>query len=175
MNGKTHVIYGIGFIILIYALAAYVSWATELFERPDLLICVVGGTFGALFPDFDRFLGWENHRDTLSHSSFLPLLATAAYVFSSNMTSTWLLLFVTLGIGTHLLFDMFLNSIPEPYDKSIFTRWGFRIRYLAKGKAGGTFKNYKHKYANKHKIRWLLSNAVMCSLLAVFLFIKILY
>ncbi len=175
MNGKTHVFYGIGFVFLIYAMLVYISWTTGLFDRPDLLIMVVGGTFGALFPDFDRFFGWENHRDTISHSSLLPLLATISFIFSPNMTSSWLLFFVNLGIGTHLIYDMFLSDIPDKYNESIFGRWGYRLVYFVDGKVGGTFKGYNHKYANQHKRKWLLTNGILCLILAGILFIKIFY
>jgi len=176
MNGRTHVIYGIGLVFLIYAILVWFAIQNPFYEIPALLAFGVGGTFGALFPDFDFILGNGSpkfHRNTLTHSSLIPISVTIAYAFTPDNFARTLLMFICLGMSTHLLFDIFVSDVPEKFERNIFHRWGYRLSAFFSGKVGGRFKGSGAKWANEHKRSYLLIHTLLCVICAAVLFLFI--
>lgn len=166
MNGRTHVFYGFGLVALVCAVLLWFAYGDANYDYPSLLMIGVGGTFGALFPDFDLIFGIRHHRNTLTHSALLPVAVTIAYAFTPSVDARTLLMFVSIGMMTHFLFDLFVSNV----EGNIVTRWGRRLYLFAKGKVGGSFKGSGAKWANKHERAYLLIHAGLCIVCAVVLF-----
>lgn len=170
MNGRTHVIYGFGLVMVLCAFLLWFAHSISSYDYPSLLACGVGGAFGALFPDFDLYFGIDKHRNTLTHSAMLPILTTVAYAFTPDIFARTLLLFISFGMATHLLFDLFISAVPEGSKGNIVRRWGYRIVAFLKGDVGGSFKGSGAKWANKHKRAYLLIHSILCVLCSFVLF-----
>lgn len=162
MNGRTHAIYGIGLVFLVYLFIVLFWFKNQTFDFPSLLAFGVGGTFGALFPDFDLFFGIGNHRNTLTHSSLVPILVTFSYGFTDDEFARTLLMFICFGMATHLSFDLFISDVPEEHKSNIVKRWSYRMSAFLSGKVGGKFKGSGSDWANKHKRGYLLLHSVFC-------------
>jgi len=170
MNGRTHVVYGIGLVFLVYVLIMYICWIKDTMNiSPSFLAFFVGGTFGALFPDFDLFFGIGKHRNTLTHSSIFPVLVTFSYGFNDDVFARTLLMFICFGMATHLTFDLFISDVPEEYKSSIVKRWAYRIGAFLSGKVGGKFKGNGNEWANKHKREYLIVHAISCMICGILL------
>lgn len=171
MNGRTHVIYGFSIVALFAAFLLWFAYNHVGYDYPSLLMVGVGGPFGALFPDFDLFFGIKHHRNTLTHSAVLPILVTVSYAYTSSVDARTLLLFICIGMTTHLLFDLFTSEI----EGNLVSRWGRRVWLVLHGKVGGSFKGSGSKWANKHEVAYLLIHAILCMICAVVLFFGIYY
>jgi len=178
MNGKTHVIYGFLVSILVFAGLSYLALTIEgldfggLFGIPALLMFGGGTILGAMFPDYDILLAPSKqrlklHRNTLTHSSIIPVAATIAYAFTDDITARVFLLFICVGMATHLWFDMFISDVEG---MTFINRWGKRLFYFFQGNVGGTFKGSGHKWANQHKRAYLIIHATICMICAGILF-----
>lgn len=173
MNGRTHVIYGIGLVFLIFGLLSWFAFKSAAYDYPSFLAFGVGAVFGTLFPDFDFI--WGNgspkfHRSTLTHSAIVPIAVTIAYAFSPDVFARTLLMFISLGMMTHLLFDMFIGNVSKERAGNIISRWGYRIIAFLKGNVGGSFKGFGAVWANKHERAYLLIHSALCIVCAVVLF-----
>jgi len=168
LNGRTHLIYGFGLVILIGAFLLWFAYGNDNYDYPSLLAIGVGGSFGALFPDFDQYLGIQHHRNTLTHSSIVPVMTTIAYAFTPDIFARTLLMFIAIGMTTHLVFDVFISSAPKNYN--LVGRWSWRIVQFLKGDVGGSFKGSGAAWANKHKRSYLLLHALICIICASILF-----
>lgn len=162
MNGRTHLIYGFGFVMLICAFLLWLAHRDIAYDYPSLLACGVGGAFGALFPDFDVYLGMGFHRNTLTHSSILPVLTTIAYAFTPDIFARTLLMFICIGMITHFWLDLFINDVPKEHAGNIVSRWVYRIGAFIKGNVGGSFKGFGSKWANDHERTYLLTHIFIC-------------
>jgi len=166
MNGRTHVSYGFGFVMIIAAALLWFAYGDATYAYPSLLAIGVGGAFGAFFPDFDIFWGIGAHRSTLTHSSILPLLCTISYAFTPSVEMRTLLMFVCIGMSTHLTMDLFLGDA----EGNIVSRWAHRLAEFARGNVGGSFKGSGKDWANKHERAYLILHSFICLVCAVVLF-----
>jgi len=177
MNGRTHVIYGFIISFIVFGVLAYLTITRGFdfggfFGIPAFLTFFGGTVLGTLFSDYDILIAPENkrmalHRYTLSHSAIFPLLATTSYAFTNDVTARIFLLFICVGMSTHLAFDLFISNM-EGY--TFIDRWAKRIYQFARGNVGGTFKGPGAKWANKHERAYLIIHALICIACAYILF-----
>jgi len=171
---KKHHVYGGMFVLGLIHLVISLIHIHDAFPNPSFALAV--GYFGINFPDEDIIDGrMTYHRSTLTHSCLFPLLATISYMFSGLFAVTYLVMYFPLGVATHLLIDLITNNVPDEYSSTLASRWGWRVSYLMRGKVGGRFKGPMSGLANRHKILWLLLNAIICILCGLVLYFKVLY
>lgn len=174
MNGRTHIYYGMLVLFLVWLGMASYSMFDVNFAFPPFLAYFAGGILGCTFPDFDFIWGDGSaryHRSTWTHSSFIWVIATGFYLFSSDFGLSMVLLFVNLGITTHLWLDMIRSDVPDEFAGSRWTRWQFRWKTMGERKVGGVLKG---PFATRNKKgRFLFYNGLVCVVLATILFIKI--
>ncbi|MHA1971804.1 MAG: metal-dependent hydrolase [Candidatus Hodarchaeales archaeon] len=75
---------------------------------------------GSEAPDWDLLLNWLQHRDITTHSIFIPLIISGAFIMQTifnpeDPTQIFAIIFspFMLGFGSHLLLDLFPNIDPE--------------------------------------------------------------
>jgi len=168
MNGRTHITYGFNLVLLFVAFLYYIAYKSAIYDAPAILAFVVGGMFGTLFSDFDiHWGGIKSHRNTLTHSALFSLVGTIAYAWTPDVFARSLLMFISFGMMTHLLFDLFEGDVEG---MTFITRWARRINIFLHGKVGGSFKGPGSKWANKHERAYLLLHAGICLVCTLVLF-----
>ncbi|MHA2225542.1 MAG: hypothetical protein ACXAC8_10085 [Candidatus Hodarchaeales archaeon] len=123
-NRKWHLITAI-ILFLIYCVIYWFLDTNALVDLPDLALLWVSTAFllaliGAEAPDWDLLLNWMHHRDIATHSIFIPLFITIAFLVQkilvpNDPTLILALVFTPffLGFASHLLLDLFPSVDPE--------------------------------------------------------------
>ncbi len=101
---------------------------------------------GSEFPDWDFQFKQLQHRDIATHSNFIAfifvgiVLISVAFFNISQTTASYVLILASfmIGLGSHLLLDLFPTYDPEKLikDKGVYRGIGYMVRAVIQGLTG---------------------------------------
>jgi len=179
MNGKDHFAAGFVAFMLVHLLLSVFHLGDD-FPNPTYAAFTGAVLIGAFLPDIDKMPGsMKYHRNTITHSSIIPLLLSVSYGFTAAYPGlVYQLVFVCIGNATHLLLDIIPNTVPAEMREAkadIIDRWAWRIREIRAGRVGGVIKGPPFGISSQNEQKWLLGHALVCFLLAFLLYLKLLF